>query len=168
MLRIDKYFQLCGVSGLCCNDLTQFCSVLFSPSFTEVYLMHKNLHIKKNLFCIGILLINNFVIVSCGQQRDSAIHMHVSILPQTPFPGRLPSNTEFHVPYRRSLLVIHFKYSMYMSITNSLTIPSLILAPASLATVSSFSKSVSLFHNLHIFNVYILMSLMSQLYLCSM
>ena len=94
MLRIDKYFQLCGVSGLCCNDLTQFCSVLFSPSFTEVYLIHKNLHIKKNLFCIGILLINNFVIVSCGQQRDSAIHMHVSILPQTPLPSRLPHNLE--------------------------------------------------------------------------
>ena len=28
------------------------------------------------------------------QQRDSAIHMHVSILPQTPLPSRLPQNIE--------------------------------------------------------------------------
>ena len=36
------------------------------------------------LFCIGVQLINNAVIVSGEQQRDSAIHIHVSILPQTP------------------------------------------------------------------------------------
>ena len=34
------------------------------------------------------------VIVSGGQQRDSAIHIHVSILPQTPLPARLPHSTE--------------------------------------------------------------------------
>ena len=32
-------------------------------------------------------LINNVVIVSGGQQRDSAIHLYVSILPQTPLPS---------------------------------------------------------------------------------
>ena len=32
--------------------------------------------------------------VSGGQQRDSAIHIHVSILPQTPLPSRLPHSTE--------------------------------------------------------------------------
>ena len=32
--------------------------------------------------------------VSDGQQRDSAIHIHVSILLQTPLPSRLPHNTE--------------------------------------------------------------------------
>ena len=37
---------------------------------------------------------NNVVIVSGEQRRDSAIHMHVSVLPQTPFPSRLPCNTE--------------------------------------------------------------------------
>ena len=41
---------------------------------------------------IGVQSINNIVIVSGGQQRDSAIHIHVSILPQTPFPSRLPHN----------------------------------------------------------------------------
>ena len=38
--------------------------------------------------------INNVVIVSSEQQRDSAIHIHVSILLQTPLPSRLPHNTE--------------------------------------------------------------------------
>ena len=41
----------------------------------------------KNLFCIGVLLINN-VMVSGKQRKDSAIHVHVSILPQTPLPSR--------------------------------------------------------------------------------
>ena len=37
-------------------------------------------------------LINKVVIVSGGQQRDSATHTHVSILPQTPLPSRLSHN----------------------------------------------------------------------------
>ena len=39
------------------------------------------------LFCIGAWSINNVVIVSGGQQRDSTIHIHVFILPQTPLPS---------------------------------------------------------------------------------
>ena len=46
------------------------------------------------LFCIGVEPINNFVTVSGEQLRDSAIHMHVSILPQTLLPSRLPHNIE--------------------------------------------------------------------------
>ena len=34
------------------------------------------------------------MIVSGEQQGDSAIHTHVSILPQTPLPSRLPHNIE--------------------------------------------------------------------------
>ena len=37
---------------------------------------------------------DNIVIVSGAQQSDSAIHIHVSILPQTPLPSRLPHNIE--------------------------------------------------------------------------
>ena len=37
---------------------------------------------------------NNVVIVSGGQQRDSAMHIDVSILPQTPLPSRLPHHSE--------------------------------------------------------------------------
>ena len=44
------------------------------------------------LFYIGVQLINNVVIVSGEQQRDSAIH--VSTLPQTPRPSRLLHNIE--------------------------------------------------------------------------
>ena len=46
------------------------------------------------LFCTGEWLTNNAVIVSGEQQRDSAIRIHVSILPQTLLPSRLPHNIE--------------------------------------------------------------------------
>ena len=43
------------------------------------------------LFCTGVQLINNAVIISGGQQRDSAIRIPVSILPpQTSLPSSLP------------------------------------------------------------------------------
>ena len=47
----------------------------------------------KILFYFRIQLINN-VTASDGQQRDSAIHIHVSILPQTPLPSRLPHHSK--------------------------------------------------------------------------
>ena len=37
---------------------------------------------------------NNVVIVSGELQRNSAIHIYVSVLPQTPLPSRLPYNIE--------------------------------------------------------------------------
>ena len=46
------------------------------------------------LFYIGAYPINNVLVVSGGQQRDSAIKIHVSILPQTPLPSKLPHNIE--------------------------------------------------------------------------
>ena len=42
------------------------------------------------IYNISIQSINNVLIVSGGQQRDSAIHTHVSVLPQNPLPSRLP------------------------------------------------------------------------------
>ena len=45
-------------------------------------------------FVLGVWPTNNVVIVSGEQQRDSATHIHVSILPQTPLPSRMPHNTE--------------------------------------------------------------------------
>ena len=44
------------------------------------------------LFYIGVQLINNAVIVAGAQQRNSAIHIHVSILPQTLLSSRLPQH----------------------------------------------------------------------------
>ena len=78
----------------------------------------------KFLFCIGVQTINN-VIVLGEMQRDSTIHIHVSILPQTPFhPACHITLSRVPCLYSRSLLVIHFKNSsVHMSIPNSLTIP---------------------------------------------
>ena len=56
-------------------------------------------------------MINNVVIVSGGRQRDSAIDIHASLLPQTSLPSRLPNNIEQSSLCYSSLLVIHFKYS---------------------------------------------------------
>ena len=52
------------------------------------------LFLKDFLFYIGVYPINNVVTVSGAQQSDSAIRIHVSILPQTPLPSRLPHNIE--------------------------------------------------------------------------
>ena len=46
------------------------------------------------LVFMRVYLINNVVIVSGGQLSNSAIHIHVSILPQTPLPSRLPHDIE--------------------------------------------------------------------------
>ena len=46
------------------------------------------------LFCYDMSLINSVVLIPGKQGRDSATHIHVSILPQTPLPSRLPHNTE--------------------------------------------------------------------------
>ena len=60
------------------------------------------------------VLTNRVVIVSGEQRRGSAIHLHVSILPL--IQPATQHWTEFHVLCRRSMLVIHFKYSsVYMS-----------------------------------------------------
>ena len=45
-------------------------------------------------FYVGVEPINNVVIVSGGRQRDSVVHIHVSILLQIPLPSSLPHNTE--------------------------------------------------------------------------
>ena len=51
--------------------------------------------LKTFYFVLGYSwLTNNVVIVSGEQRRDSAICIHVSILPQTPLPSRLPHNIE--------------------------------------------------------------------------
>ena len=39
-------------------------------------------------------LTNNVVTGSGEQRRVSAIHIHVSMFPQTPLPSRLPNNIE--------------------------------------------------------------------------
>ena len=43
-------------------------------------------------FCIGVYPVNNIVIISGEQWRESAIHICVSILPQNSLPSRLAHN----------------------------------------------------------------------------
>ena len=44
-------------------------------------------------FCIGVQPINNVAIVLVNREQP-CVHMHVSTLPQTPLPSRLPPNIE--------------------------------------------------------------------------
>ena len=76
---------------------------LFSPFYTA-FSFYPDLYfsfpfylfpfLKNSLFHIGVWPTSNVVILSGGQQRDSVIHVHVFILPQTPLPSRLPHNIE--------------------------------------------------------------------------
>ena len=56
--------------------------------------MKYHLCFKKLFILYWSIPVSNVVIVSGDQQRDSAINIHVFILPQTPFPSRLPQNIE--------------------------------------------------------------------------
>ena len=90
------------------------------------------------------------MIASGEQQRDSTIHIHVSILPQPPFPSRLPHNIEQSsvcytvVPYWLSILNIamctclsHLLFS-HSSVSNSVT-PWTAACQASLSFTNSWS-----------------------------
>ena len=79
--------------------------------------------------------------------RDSAMRVHVCILPQTPLSTRLPQNIKQSslcaVPGELCLLVIHVKQaSVHLSTPNSLSSPPTILPPD---PSSSFPNPVSLF-----------------------
>ena len=69
--------------------------ILSSPFSVSLLFVSLFYFKKKNfLFYIGVWLVNNVVIVSSGQQSDSAICIHVFIFPQTPLPSRLPHSIE--------------------------------------------------------------------------
>ena len=68
----------------------------------------------------------------------------IKLPPPHPSPGCHMTLSRVHCAIQQNLLVIHFKYSNeYMSVPNSLTIPSSHSSP--MATISFFSKSVSLY-----------------------
>ena len=93
----------------------------------------------------GVQLINNVAIVSGVQQRDSVMHIRLSILFQVLFPFRLLHYVEQSFlcytagPCWLSVLMQH----CVTVHPNSLTIPSPHFSP--LVIIISFSKSVSLF-----------------------
>ena len=99
------------------------------------------------LLCIGAQPINNVVIVSGEQLRDSVIHIHVSILPQTPLPSRLPDNINqnsmCYTVGPRWLSILNTALCTGSPQTPlSIFYPILLLSPA---TINLFSKSVNLF-----------------------
>ena len=64
---------------------------------------------------------NDVVIVSGEQRRDSAIHIYIPILPQTPLPSSLPRDAEQSSLRLQQGLVSHFKHSrVCMSIPDSI------------------------------------------------
>ena len=102
---------------------------------------------------------------SGGQQRDSAIHIPVSILPPTPLPSRLPHDTEKSSLCYQQVLVGHplqcgfmqllngeFSFAVWLVITLGggpcwLLAPQVMKGPAhqhSLCIVSNASPAVSL------------------------
>ena len=69
------------------------------------------------LFYTGVQPIDNVVMASGGQQRDSDVRIHVAILPQTPLPPRLPHNIKQSslcctVGLSLSILLSDFIYSL--------------------------------------------------------
>ena len=70
------------VSGL--TELRSIC-IFFTTNILKMYTHF--LSFFNILFYIGVWLINVAVILSGGQQRDSAMNIHVSISPQTPSEG---------------------------------------------------------------------------------
>ena len=84
-------------------------------------------------------------ITSGEHQKDSAIHTHVSILPQTPLLSRLPHNIDQNpMCYAEGpcwLSILNIVVCTCPSKTSQLSLP----PSFPLATISSFSQSVSLF-----------------------
>ena len=75
-----------------CHYHTQYVNLTDFIFYLEVFI-YKILFNTKSIF-IGIQTINNVVIVSRKQWRDSVIQIHVSILPQTLIPSSLIHNIE--------------------------------------------------------------------------
>ena len=73
------------------------------------------------------------------------MHTHMSLLPQSPLPSRLPHNIEqSSTSYTVGPCWLSMYSSVYMPIPNTPTVPPL------RATISSFSKSCS-YHLIHEF-----------------
>ena len=74
--------------------MSESISVLQISSFVSCFDFFLYIFLAPKIFFIGVQRINNVVIVSGGQQRDSAVHICIHVLPQTPLPSRLPRDTE--------------------------------------------------------------------------
>ena len=87
---LEPCFLICEM-GMFVAFLPLSLWICLTFSLSEIYLFFPNFTLS---FCIWVQLINNVVVVSDEQQRDSDIHVPVSILPPNPLPSRLAHNVE--------------------------------------------------------------------------
>ena len=119
--RLFSYFAHLGKVEMSFSCMNIFPSVCICVQMQSLFSFKNFLK-----FYIGVQLINYVVIVSGGQQRDSAMHIHVSILPQTSFPSKLPhtikqnspKNIMFNEETQQTTIQSHFfmqYYSMFIN-----------------------------------------------------
>ena len=106
--------------------------------------------VLKILFCIGIQLVNNVVIVSGGQQGNSAIHIQV-YLSTYPLSPRLPSHPGCHITLSRvpcaiREVLVGYSFQLQQCVHVHPKLPCYPFPSTFLpATRSLFFKSLSLF-----------------------
>ena len=119
-----------GACGVCRTGEESCRTLLMEEGNIQKKFMkiHKNLHFFKLLHLYsGYRQSTMFWLLKVDRLRDSATHTHVSMCPlnSPPIQAVTWRWAEFPVMDRRSLLVLHGKYSrVSMSIPDSLTIPS--------------------------------------------
>ena len=67
---------------------------LFYCKIWQIYIKMYAHYFFNFLVCVRVEPVTNVAIVSGAQQRDSATHIYVPILPQAAHPSRLPRSTE--------------------------------------------------------------------------
>ena len=117
---------------------------------TELYFIFRTLN---SYLLLGYrCLTHNTVIVSGENWRYSVIHTHASILPQTPVPSRLPSNTEQSVLSStvgpRCLSVLNIALGTWQSQTPELSfrLTAVSLLSQKVCFVTSFGSLLFLVH----------------------
>ena len=91
---ISHYFYLLLLGTQFLSSLKkQNSTIIYVPNFSPALVLATVFFVFNFLFHVGVQSINNVVTVPGGQQSNSAIRVHVSILPRTPLPSRLLHNT---------------------------------------------------------------------------
>ena len=113
--------SLMNIVATILNKIQQIESNTLKGSYTIIkWDLSRDARMFLFLFYTGVQMINTVVIVSSGQERDSAIHIHVSILPQTP-PHAGCHIILSRVPYMQNLQRNHTNELIYKTETDSQT-----------------------------------------------
>ena len=113
--------SLMNIVATILNKIQQIESNTLKGSYTIIkWDLSRDARMFLFLFYTGVQMINTVVIVSSGQERDSDIHIHVSILPQTP-PHSGCHIILSRVPYMQNLQRNHTNELIYKTETDSQT-----------------------------------------------